>query len=524
MSGRPTDSTALATGPNWSRPKEREGTRDAILEAARRLIERRGADALTLSAVAVEAHVARATIYGYFSSRRELLSRLAAVPDAPAEPLAPRERSAGDPAPEEPGYEKLMRAQAQALDHIAKQVIVPRPRMREATDATLVRMETRLSVAEKSLATLDKRVSDDAKGLVARTASITDTLEQLKARLEKLEEKQQAAVAELRLDVLNLRTAADAPAPAAAVEVRTTEPAAAPEPQPDNETVRAPGYLEAARHAATSAAQRSAAQRQSSSRSAKRRFKRSVWRWIALAAAIVAAFDIYVFAAYRSIPEAHAATLPPPRQTAAKPPTLAGLAASGNVEAELMLGLKLLNGDGAAIDVGRAARWLERAAAAGQPVAQNYVGVLYQTGTGVAADMNKAVAWYQASARQGNLQAMSNLGKAYAGGWKDGTDFAKAAQWFSRAAALGDVDAQFDLAVLYERGEGVPQSTADAYRWYAVAAGRGDSNATARASILGAQLTPEERQAAADAVAAFKPLPVARAANDLPQTVATAPR
>jgi TPR repeat protein len=64
--------------------------RQKLLEIARRLIARDGEDAVTLSVVANEADIAHATIYGYFSSKREMLSALASLPPArgTAEPAA----------------------------------------------------------------------------------------------------------------------------------------------------------------------------------------------------------------------------------------------------------------------------------------------------------------------------------------------------------------------------------------------------------------------------------------------------
>jgi TPR repeat protein len=65
--------------------------RQKLLEIARQLISRHGEDAVTLSAVANEADIAHATIYGYFSSKREMLTALASLPAAPAitEPVSP---------------------------------------------------------------------------------------------------------------------------------------------------------------------------------------------------------------------------------------------------------------------------------------------------------------------------------------------------------------------------------------------------------------------------------------------------
>lgn len=61
-----------------AKARDKSVTRLSILEAARRLAAERGTDSLSLGAVAVEAGFARATVYGYFKSKNELLQALAA--------------------------------------------------------------------------------------------------------------------------------------------------------------------------------------------------------------------------------------------------------------------------------------------------------------------------------------------------------------------------------------------------------------------------------------------------------------
>jgi TPR repeat protein/AcrR family transcriptional regulator len=75
--------------------------RDKLLDIARQLIARNGEDKLTLSAVANEADIAHATIYGYFSSKREMLAALSSEPASPWEPVAAEPvLVAANPAPE----------------------------------------------------------------------------------------------------------------------------------------------------------------------------------------------------------------------------------------------------------------------------------------------------------------------------------------------------------------------------------------------------------------------------------------
>ncbi|MGA7674242.1 MAG: TetR family transcriptional regulator [Rhizomicrobium sp.] len=594
MSGRRASSgIAAATKPRWSRPREREATRLAILDAAHRLIELHGEAALNLSDVANEAGIARATIYGYFSSRRQLIGlltgettpepepapassheeALAPVLIAPSEaiptpassgpdlPVQADERpprddkktaagvetaNASPSAPENAAaYNDLMRRQAEELDRLAKRVIVPKSMMKEGTDGAISRLETRLHVAEQSVAEVETRRGRDAKELAERIDLASEAVQQLQKRLETSDNRQQLALAQLRLDFLNLAsrvadtgrgphdTAPDAVVHSEPVD-GTVSQAADFQPwknSPMSERAE-PGkvlgkgeqhaYLSSARRAAIDASQQTDA-----TESARTGRWWTHWRWLlgaAIAAAAVLGLALNMhsdIAAHSSAVSEHAAhdTRQATNSQREKRSVIA-LAKAGNAEAQLLLGLKLLNGTGVAMNIETAAGWLERAANGGQPVAQEIIGVLYQTGTGVATDMPKAIRWYETAALLGNVKAMADLGKVYAGGWSEGTDFAKATQWLARAAGFGDVDAQFDLAILYERGQGVPISLADAYKWYAIAAAQGDRDAATQASIVAAQLSPDELWAAKKAAADFKPNPVARAANDTPSRAA----
>jgi len=201
---------------------------------------------------------------------------------------------------------------------------------------------------------------------------------------------------------------------------------------------------------------------------------------------------------------------------------LAALANGGNASAELLLGLKYLNGDGTPVNEAEAARWFERAAAQGDAIAEYRLGTLYERGRGVPADAAKATQWYAAAAKQGNRKAMHNLAVAYAQGSGVKKDYAVAAQWFSKAANLGLADSQFNLAVLYERGLGVPQSLLDAYKWYAVAAAQGDAESRARIDALATQISPDDRLAAQRSADNFKPAPLNASANT-PPDISTLP-
>jgi localization factor PodJL len=213
------------------------------------------------------------------------------------------------------------------------------------------------------------------------------------------------------------------------------------------------------------------------------------------------------------------ATATPPQQTAAVTPLdkLTALANAGNAKAELVVGLKYLDGDGVAVSEPDAAKWLERAAEQGMPVAQYRLGTMYEHGRGVPADAAKALHWYQLAAQAGNRKAMHNLAVAYAAGTGTAKNLAEAARWFSKAAALGLSDSEFNLAVLYERGLGVPQSLLDAYKWYAIAAAGGDTESKSRIDALATQLSADDKAAAEHAAQAFHAQPLDPKSNVAPQ-------
>lgn len=409
-------------------------------------------------------------------------------------------------------YDELMREQAEVLQTLTKQVIVPKPR--ERTDVS--RLDARLTVTEQSLAALEQRIGERLKSLTAETSSLNETLQGLRMRLHKFEERQQAALAQLKLEVHRLgKGEASLPSPLPLPEpeldalVEPMEPVA--EEADAADVPKMPTYLTSARLAAIHASARAAAMPppQRSKPPVRRFLRRNRWLLVAVGAVLVGWFDVYVFAHYQ--PALGAASQE--QSQTARPRTVR---AAWSPRAQLIRGMKYLNGTGVPVNIDNARLWLERAALSGQPIAQNLMGVMYQTGTGAPQNIAAAIRWYEASAVQGNLKAMTNLGKVYAGGWKEGTDYVKAAEWFTKAASYGEVDAQFDLAILYERGEGVPRNLLQAYKWYMIAGKSGDHKAALRASTLASQIDPNALQAADEAIASYAPLRRDAAANDVP--------
>lgn len=407
-------------------------------------------------------------------------------------------------------FDTMMRAQAEALDQITKQVIVPEPRPRDGVQTAMSRLEARLSVTEKSLAALDQRLGERVKGLDGDTTALGERLHALRQKLEKFEEKQLTALAQLRLDVHNLRHSQSAEPPLPEVVVVAEDPASLSEAAPSPEIVvdddrHEPSYLDAARKAAIEAAARAAAEPVQPATNWKKLWNSKRWLVVAIATVLVVWFDAYVFAHYQIAQGAVSEAVPAPQHRPL------------SARAQLIRGLRYWHGVGVAADSSRAKLWVERAALRGDPVAENLMGVLSQSDP--AANIVVAIGWYETAARHGNVEAMTTLGKLYAGGWRQGADYAKAALWFEKAARAGDVDAAFDLAILCESGLGRPRDVADAYRWYAIAGGSGDKHAAARATVLAGKIDPSERDSLDRAILAFKPSPKDHTANDVPSLV-----
>ena len=415
-----------------------------------------------MSAVANEAGIARPTIYGYFAGKGELLSQLGGAtavqeppretatasaapkedvpaprpfePDAaiksdvpPAQEDKPAEagsEAAGPIVPEDSAdYGDMMRRQAEQLDKLAKRIIVPKAATKEGTDGAISRLEARLRVVEQTVTDLEGRRGQDAKELGDQIASAIEAAEQRQKQLENADNRQELALAELRLELLDLTNrTTELGRDAGANAAEHLEPADFQpwKNSPTSETAEPNRALpESGQHAYLSSARRAAIDAAAVTQESPRPSKRwSRLHWL-LGAAIMAAAglgfvsnmhsDVAAPAPRVSQLAAHNDRQPPNRQPQRR--SVTSLARAGNAEAQLILGLKLLNGAGVALNIERAASWLERAASGGQPVAQETVGVLYQTGTGVLADMPNAIHWYEAASRQGNVKEGRRLAK-----------------------------------------------------------------------------------------------------------------
>jgi TPR repeat protein len=559
---------ASGTGENAGRSWQRGGTRRAILDAARLLAARQDSTDFSLNAVAQEAGYSTTTLFAYFQTKAELFNAVVAD-DLAALARQMRESYAFSPA----ALPKSEPATAAPLaesnppgddsDRAPSTVVAFTPPAETQTDERAKQparadawLERRLRVFEKTLADVETRLAtaqiDSAKALsvaVEATAIFGARLEasekrsvdlsnDLTARLSGAEKRLRENQGELRDRLLNMSTRIDA---LEAVAQRTAEqsgyiapahlediPAAEAAPEEKPLTAAAETYLSAARRAAQTAAALAEMEN-----AARRKPARNFWfnRATAVLAVFVAA--IFVCGALIAFALGERQGRATPVRTARAPSGVTMLAlaspfdqlstraASGNPQAQLLLGLRYLKGRGVAVNQPEAAKWI-RAAAARDPVAQYWMGQITEYGEGVSADAGSALHWYELAAAHGNREAMYDLGVASAQGVGTQRDFAQSARWFAMAAALGVTDAQFNLAVLYERGEGVPQNLADAYKWYAIAGAGGDAQSQQRASAIATQINATVLASAKRFASGFKPDAFDPRANISPDTARTA--
>lgn len=124
---------------------------------------------------------------------------------------------------------------------------------------------------------------------------------------------------------------------------------------------------------------------------------------------------------------------------------------------------------------------LEPLAAAGNAEAQLQLGILHYNGRGVKENEKTAIFWLTKSANQGNAEAMYQLGNAFTFG-NDSSRLVpdadtEAAMWYFKAATAGSVDAQYSLGLLFLAGKGVEKNDQEASFWMQKAAAGGHKDA-----------------------------------------------
>ena len=165
-------------------------------------------------------------------------------------------------------------------------------------------------------------------------------------------------------------------------------------------------------------------------------------------------------------------------------------AVAGETAAQVDLGRTLAAG--AIPDLIESVRWFRAAAENGDPEAQYLLAVRYLNGQGVPQDNEEAVTWLKRSADHGHPGAQDSLGVRYATGQGVAQNDVEALSWFRRAAEQGHPVAQFNVGLAYAQGRGIPVDMVEAYAWFCLSAEQGDSVATGAVETVVESLSLDE--------------------------------
>jgi uncharacterized protein len=124
-------------------------------------------------------------------------------------------------------------------------------------------------------------------------------------------------------------------------------------------------------------------------------------------------------------------------------------------------------------DPGQAIAWVSAAARYGLVEAQLVLGQMLLDGNGTSRDPRAAFQWFSAAANAGNADAINMVGRCHEGGWGVKQDFRKAIQFYRKAADHGLDWGQYNLANMLLRGRGVIRDRREALTWYLRAARQG---------------------------------------------------
>lgn len=164
--------------------------------------------------------------------------------------------------------------------------------------------------------------------------------------------------------------------------------------------------------------------------------------------------------------------------------TVIKMAGQGDEEAQEVLGIYYLDGNGVPEDYKTAFSWLYKAAEKGRPNAQSALGFMYMQGLGVDLNEQEAVSWWMKAANQGDVNSQNNLGFAYYRGRGVQTNLDQAVFWWKKSADKGNMVGQRQMGIMYEAGAGVARNVKEAWRSFRDAAYQGDSLAQLRLGVM----------------------------------------
>ena len=129
-------------------------------------------------------------------------------------------------------------------------------------------------------------------------------------------------------------------------------------------------------------------------------------------------------------------------------------AKTGDVNAQMKLGLLYYSGVGLEKNYQSALHWFKIAAEKGHPGANYMLGKIFLSGIGVKTDIPLAVQYLEKASENGDSSAQAILGQLYYEGTGIEKDYEKAAFFFRKSAENKNANGQFGLANLYKQGLG----------------------------------------------------------------------
>jgi TPR repeat protein len=142
---------------------------------------------------------------------------------------------------------------------------------------------------------------------------------------------------------------------------------------------------------------------------------------------------------------------------------------SGDAEAMVIYGMRLLQAKGEDANVVEGLDWLKKATEAGEAQAWYILGVVYANQMGVKVDFDKAIDYWRKGAEAGDADCQTSLGMIYQAGDRIPSgieaDPAEAAKWYRMAAEQDHTEAIWHLAGILARGVGVEQNNEEAIIW-----------------------------------------------------------
>ena len=151
--------------------------------------------------------------------------------------------------------------------------------------------------------------------------------------------------------------------------------------------------------------------------------------------------------------------------------------AAGNLNYQVELAQKYIEGDSVQQDTQEAYRLIKDAAEKGNRYGELWLGICYHDGIGVEKDLTKVFRWFQSSAEKGNILAMYMVGCSYEAGTGVEKNIQEAVCYYQKASDEKYPPALAELAGCYLLGKGVERNLEKSFALMKQACDEGDEQA-----------------------------------------------